>query len=437
MSRHGLTWLAIFGVIALMFLKLPQMVAKQDAVLNIYSALVEVDAIAHQKFVEPIRDARLVHGAIRGMMRQLDPYSGYIAPGELAAFMRRTQGEYIGIGIELGARGSWLTVIAAIDGGPAAQAGVLSGDLLLSVDDNDVKGLSVVDAEDLLTGPAGTSVTLRVQHRGAVDPVSVTIVRGPVSLHTVRGCRCTANGEWDYVLDHERRLGYIRVTNFLENTVRDFDQALASLDEEGIRGLIIDLRFNPGGIMQQSIAMVDRFVDEGLILSTVTRRHAVREYFATPHGRASRLPLAVLINGGSASSSEIVAGALQARQRALIVGTRSFGKGSVQHLIHLQEQAAAIKLTVAYYRLPDGRIIHRTSENTLGDEWGIIPDVDVPLTDDEMHAVQRAWRALDRRRWGADEGVEVVTDDPIASDRQLTQAAQRLLDLIPAERTHG
>ena len=181
MPRYGLTWIAIFIAIALMFVRLPQMVAKQDAVLHTYSALVEVDALIHQKFVEPITNDRLVHGAIRGMMFQLDPYSGYIAPDELPAVMRSSRGDYIGIGVELGIRNGYLTVIAPIDGSPAAKVGVRAGELLLSIDGQDVDGFSVFDVERLLAGAPGSSVTLRLRHPTETDARTLTIVRGPVS----------------------------------------------------------------------------------------------------------------------------------------------------------------------------------------------------------------------------------------------------------------
>jgi carboxyl-terminal processing protease len=390
MHKHSLTWLAIFAVMALMFLRLPQMVARQDAVLNTYSALVEVDALARQKFVEPIEDERLVHGAIRGIMLQLDPYSGYIAPDELPWFERRNHGEYIGVGLEVGVQKGRLTVIAPIEGGPAAEAGIRCQDVILSIDGQDVDGLSVLDVEERLSPPkAGATVRLRVLHPGESEPEVLTITRGPVSLWTVKGFGRDAAGHWDYMIDPKRGIGYIRVSSFLDNTTRDFDAALGSLLDRDVCGLVLDLRFNPGGMMHQAVAMVDRFVNSGLIVATVTRRRAVREYRATARGTVTDVELAVLINGGSASASEIVAGSLQAHDRAVVVGERSFGKGSVQQLIYLKEHKAAIKLTTAYYRLPDGRIIHRTPKNVDTDAWGVKPDIHVSLVNEEMSAARQ------------------------------------------------
>jgi carboxyl-terminal processing protease len=393
--KHSLTWVALFGVIVLMFLQLPPMAAKQDSVIHTYSALVEVDALAKQQFVEPIEDDRLVDGAIRGMMFQLDPYSGYISPNELSAFERRSRGDFSGVGLELGMQSGQLTVIAPVDGSPAAQAGVLAGDTLLSIDGHTLEGRSVFDVEEMLVGPPGTRVHLEVRHPGQHDAQRLSVARGPVHLKTVRGFRRDRSGAWDYMIDREAHTGYIRVSNFRDNTMRDFDAVLTELLDGGARALILDLRFNPGGVMPQAVAMVDRFVNDGLILSTVTRRRAVDEYMAVREGTVENLKLVVLINGSSASAAEIVAGSLQARGRAVVVGERSFGKGSVQHLIHLAGHKAAIKLTVAYYRLPDGRIIHRTDKNALTDLWGVTPDVKVTLSEDEVQAIQESRRKLD------------------------------------------
>ncbi len=393
--RHGLVWLAVFCVIAMMFLRLPHIAARQDAVLTTYSALVEVDALARQEFVEAIHDDRLVDGAIRGMMLQLDPYSGYISPKELPAFQRRSRGSFFGIGIELGMQRGRLTVIAPIDGSPAAKAGVRAGDTLVAINGRELEGRSVFDVEELLGGAPGSPVRLRILHTDESDTTELSIVRGPVSLTTVRGFCRDVSGNWSYTLDPDEGLAYVRISGFLDNTMRDFDEILGDLVSLGLRGLIIDLRFNPGGLMRQAVDLTDRFVDHGAILSTVTRRRAVQEFRATRPGTLKSVALAVLINDASASSSEIVAGSLQALGRAIVVGKRSFGKGSVQHLIPLAEHGAAIKLTTAYYRLPDGRIIHRTPKNAHTDAWGIIPDVVIELSEEEKKTVLAYRRALD------------------------------------------
>jgi carboxyl-terminal processing protease len=393
--RHTLTWVAILALIVLMFLRLPPMVAKQDSLMNVYGPLVEVDALCRQQYVEPIRDTRLVEGAIRGMMLRLDPYSGYIAPDELAAFERRSQGDYTGVGIELGHRLGRLEVIAPIEGSPAAESGVRPGDTLLSINEVDLDGRSVFDVEEMLVGPPGTQVRIRLLHRGENEPTELVLRRDHIHVSSVRGFARRAESGWDYWIDRSNGIAYLRVGSFHGSTMAEFDAALGRLKSGRLRGLIIDLRFNPGGIMHQAIEMVNRFVADGPILATVTRRRAVDEFRATAAGTVSDVPLVVLINGGSASSSEIVAGALQVRRRAVVIGERSFGKGSVQHVIHLSERNAAVKLTTAYYRLPDGRIIHRTAKNGATDSWGVTPDVIIPLTPDEQQTIREDRQALD------------------------------------------
>ncbi|MCH7595213.1 MAG: S41 family peptidase [Planctomycetes bacterium] len=434
--RNGLVWVAMFAVIALMFLQLPPMAAKQDSVYHTYSALVEVDALARQKFVVPIEGDKLVDGAIRGMMYQLDPYSGYIAPDELAAFDRRNKGVFIGVGIELGMRAGKPIVIAPIDGSPAAKAGVRAGDVMIAIDGKILQDRAVFDIEEMLVGRAGTPVTVTVRRVAETAHVTIEMVRGPVSVSSVRGFRRLEGGTWDFMLEPETRIGYIRVSSFRENTQRDFARALSELLKGGARALILDLRFNPGGLMEQAIEMVDRFVDSGVILSTVTRRRAVDEYRAKSPDTADEIAIVVLIHGSSASSAEIVAGSLQALGRAVVVGERSFGKGSVQHMIRLTGHRSAIKLTVAYYRLPDGRIIHRTAENSASDAWGILPDVEVVLSSDEVRALQASRHALDT----AGPALAQDRDHPEATasgytrelirDRQLSEAIRQARDLL-------
>lgn len=396
MLRSNITWLALFAVITVMFLRLPPMVARQDSVLNTYRALVEVDALAKERYVEPIHDARLVEGAIRGMMHRLDPYSGYIAPEELPAFERRYAGHHIGIGLEIGLRDGRPVVIAPLEGGPAAAAGIAPGDVLLTVNGHKTEDMSLFEIEDRLVGRPGSAVRLVLQRRHEPKPRECVIRRGPVTIETVRGIRRDADGDWDYMIDRQQRIAYVVVTSFHETTMAEFNNVLGQLQVKGARGLVLDLRFNPGGLMEQAGEMVDRFVEAGTILSTITRRKAVRHYVATRANTLSELPLVVLINESSASSAEIVAGALQDHGRAVIVGERSFGKGSVQHLIYLDTNGGAIKLTTAYYCLPSGRIIHRTPDSERADTWGIKPDVTVALDEQEFDEMQRSRQRRER-----------------------------------------
>lgn len=375
MSQRSVVWICIFVVIALMFWRLPQIVAEQDTVYQTYGVLLEADALIKQRYVHPVPNERLVEGAVRGMLARLDPYCAFIPAEEMEFFERRSRGEYVGVGVEVGTRFGVHTIISPIAGGPAERAGVLAGDEILAIDGRNVESLSVTDIDKLLAGSSESPVALTLRRPGQSQPQRLTVLRGPVSLHTVRGLARDAEGREQFMLDVRAAVGYVRVTDFTEVTLRDFDAALGELTQAGLRGLILDLRKNPGGLMDQALGMADRFLSGGPILATVNRRRVVREYRAEAAGTIGDIPLAVLVDGGSASSSEIVAGSLQARGRAVIIGSRTFGKGSVQHLIPLSDGKSAVKLTVAYYQLPNGRFIHRTASNERTSEWGIIPDI--------------------------------------------------------------
>ncbi len=363
--------------------------------LNTYRILVEVDALARQRFVERIVDDRLVDGAVHGMMRRLDPYSGYIGPDELEAFERRGSEEYFGIGVEIGMRGGRPVVITPLDASPAAMAGVRPGDVIISVNETDTEGLSAFDLGELLQGHEGAPVHLTIQRNNSVDPIALSVPRRSVKTQTVRGFRKTQDGAWDYLIDPTSRLGYVRVSSFHKSTASAFDQAIAELERKEIVGLVLDLRFDPGGLIDQAIHMVDRFIEDDVIVSTITRRNVFDEYRGTPGQSLADCKLVILINGASASAAEIVAGALQDYERATIVGERSFGKGSVQGLIYLKTADAAVKITHAYYRLPSGRVIHRTAANRHSDSWGIQPDVEILLSDEEKSAIQKSRLRVD------------------------------------------
>lgn len=423
--KEGFYWVFVLALVALMFVRLPPMVAKQETVLGTYRTLVEVDALARQQYVEPITDDRLVDGAIRGMMLQLDPYSGYITAEELPEFERRSAGDYVGLGIEIGVVEGRPVVIAPVEGSPAARAGVLAGDAIVGVDGHDVENLSVFDLKRRLSGDDHASVRMRVQHADSHETREVIITPGPVNIQTVRGFRRTDQGRWDYLIDPANRIGYVRISSFYENTSAALEEALQELRSLGAQALILDLRFNPGGRLEQAVAVSDCFLSSGLIVSTVTRRLAVKEYLAGAQPTDLDWKVVVLVNGGSASASEIVAGALQDHERAVVIGERTFGKGSVQHLVHLQTNAAAIKLTIALYRLPGGRIIHRNAENLQAQSWGIRPELVIALSKEEQAAVQKSRHALDHANPQTEAG-KLGVQQEIARDRQLEMALRIL-----------
>lgn len=390
--KTSLIWLTIFIMAAVMFTRLPQMIASQDSVVRTFSPLVEVDALARKFYIEPVEEPRLVEGALRGMMSELDPYSDYLSPAHLEIHRRRQRGEHVGVGIEMATRDEALIVLTALPGSPAADAGVASGDVIEAIDGEDAHRMSLLAADARLNGPNGAPVSLRLRSGRGAASREITLVRRAIDTPTVSGLGRLGDGRESYYLDEQRRLAYIRITRFAEQTDEEFRRALRDVLTAGAEGLVLDLRGNAGGLMRQALSVLDHFVAEGLLLSTVTRRQAVHDYAASGQADAAELALVVLIDGASASASEIVAGVLQDRGRAVIAGERSYGKGSVQHLIHLTENAGAVKLTTAYYRLPSGRMLHRAPGASPAADWGVRPDVAI-VWQDGADSADNAWSA--------------------------------------------
>ncbi|WP_101758868.1 S41 family peptidase [Oceanicoccus sp. KOV_DT_Chl] len=307
-------------------------------------------------YVEEIDDKTLLENAIRGMLTGLDPHSTYLDAKSFDDLQVSTSGEFGGLGLEVGMENGFVKVISPIDGTPAEKAGIESGDLIIQLDDKPVKGLSLNDAVNLMRGKKGSDIELTIIREGVNQPFDVTITRDTIKVVSVRSKTLEAG------------FGYIRIAQFQSKTGEEFRTALAKLQNKNstMKGLVLDLRNNPGGILQASVEVADSLLEEGLIVYTEGRLNdAHSEYSATPNDMSKGIPVVVLINGGSASASEIVAGALQDHRRAVIMGTDSFGKGSVQTVVPLSEKHA-IKLTTARYFTPNGRSIQAQ---------GIIPDI--------------------------------------------------------------
>lgn len=369
--RH-LTWLAIFVAVGVMFWKLPRDYSREDVIWRTYQDLVDADALIRQRYVRPIRDDELCTNALKGLLGQLDPYCQYLTPAECGRVDEMTLGRYEGIGAEVGVNLSGLVTLYPVPGGPAERGGVEPGDFIMSVDGHDVRGFSPNQIHDLLRGPVGTTVDITFARPGDEGPRRATLVRERIKVP----CLHRWNGA-DWLLTEQPPIAYIRITFFRGTLAGEMDVALDAVQAQRAEGLILDLRGDPGGLMEQAVEVADRFLTGGIIVSTVSRRKVVRDYSASTEAIAAELPVAILIDGHTASAAEILAGSLQARGRAVVVGQRSFGKGSVQNLIPLGENRGALRLTVAHYQLPNGRIIHRTAENLLTDEWGIFPDFEV------------------------------------------------------------
>lgn len=306
-------------------------------------------------YVEEVDDSTLFEFAVRGMLEGLDPHSAYLTKEDYSDLQTTTDGEFSGLGIEIGRRGSYIEIIAPIDGSPAVEAGLQAGDVILKLDGQSVKGMSIDEAVQLMRGPVGAPIDLEIGRPGSSEPFDVTVVRDAIKVASVRSRFLTPG------------YGYLRIAQFGRPTGDEAKAALEKLTTESeLEGLVIDLRNNPGGVLGASVAVSDLFIDGGLVVYTEGRHPSAQErYEATAGDRLMGAPIVVLINGGSASASEIVAGALQDRGRAVVMGTRSFGKGSVQTVLPVSE-TRAVKLTTARYFTPDGRSIQAE---------GIVPDI--------------------------------------------------------------
>ena len=306
-------------------------------------------------YVEDVSDEQLLEYAVEGMLNGLDPHSVYLKDERLDELNEGTNGAFTGLGMEVIMEDGFVKVVAPIDDTPAADAGIESGDLIIRMDGKTTTGLSLNEATERMRGKAGSKITLTILRESEPDPFDVELIRAVVRLSSVKRKRLSDS------------VGYLRVTQFQVATAENFRKELKQLrDSEGFKGLILDLRNNPGGLLTSAISISDAFIEDGVIVSTKGRQESnKREYKATPTDLLNGMPLVVLINGGSASASEIVAGALKDHKRGLIMGQDSFGKGSVQTVLNIDDEQA-IKLTTARYYTPNGDSIQAA---------GISPDV--------------------------------------------------------------
>ncbi|HAV86757.1 S41 family peptidase [Stutzerimonas balearica] len=310
-------------------------------------------------YVEPVDDKTLLENAIKGMLSNLDPHSAYLEPDAFAELQESTSGEFGGLGIEVGVEDGFIKVVSPIDDTPASRAGIEAGDLIIKIDGKPTKGMSMMDAVAQMRGKPGSDITLTLVREGG-KPYDVKLTRAVIKVKSVKSQLL------------EPGYGYLRVTQFQVNTGEEVGKALARLKKDNggkkLSGLVLDLRNNPGGVLQAAVEVSDHFLTKGLIVYTKGRiANSELRFSADPADASEGVPLVVLINGGSASASEIVAGALQDHKRAVVMGTDSFGKGSVQTVLPLNNDRA-LKLTTALYYTPSGRSIQAQ---------GIVPDIEV------------------------------------------------------------
>lgn len=319
--------------------------------------------LIQQYYVEEVDSGKVITGAINGMLGSLDPHSAYMTAEDFKDLEEETSGSFTGIGIEISIRDGILTAVAPIEGTPADRQGIRSGDQIVRIDGELTKTMTLLEAVKKLRGEKGTSVTITIHRQEWKEPRDYTLIREAIPLFSVKS------------MELDTGFAYIRISNFQASTTKDVRSALKDLKKKSaLRGLILDLRNNPGGLLDQAVKIADIFLDKGVIVSTKGRNKEEQMVFeAHPDDSHSDFPMVVLVNGGSASGSEIVAGALQDHKRAIILGTTTFGKGSVQTILPLPD-GAGLRLTTAKYYTPSGDSIQAT---------GIKPDMVVPLTTNE------------------------------------------------------
>lgn len=384
-----------------------------------------------QNYVKDIDRRELMEAAIQGMLRRLDRYSTYIPRKQMTQFTESVEQEYGGIGIQVDATGGRLRVITPLPGGPAYFKGVRAGDVIVEINGESTRGYSIDDAIAKLKGPRGGEVEIGIRRRDASSdsPVErIKLVRDIIQVSTVRGEKYT-DGDWDYMLDDDKKIGYVRLTHFSRHSADELQTAMESLREQGVKGLVLDLRNNPGGLLSQAVRISDMFVETGKIVSTKGRSVREQIWNARKEGTFADFPMAVLVNRISASASEIVSACLQDSKRAIVVGERTWGKGSVQNVIDLEEGQSALKLTTASYYRPSGINIHRFADSKPEDAWGVQPDDGFKLrfTPQEFDQWAMAQRARDIIQQGKQPD---TSETPAFVDKQLQKALQYLGEKI-------
>ena len=359
-----------------------------------------------------------------GAFAALDGYTYVVWPADVPDFRKDMTNEFSGVGIEISKIDGRLKVNSLLDDSPAERAGLDAGDTIVAIDHKSTTNITLEMAVHRITGSAGTNVVLTIDREGFDQPRDFTITRGRISVLTVKGLYRDAQGDWQYWLDPANRIGYVRLKGFSGKTTHRLRQTLYDLRRDGLRGLVLDLRDNSGGFLSTAVEVVDTFVSYGRIVSTRGRFSNDEQIkFANTFSTFDlELPLVVLVNSISASASEIVSGALKDHRRALIVGSRTYGKGNVQTIQYLQPTSAQMKMTIAYYYLPLGRRVHRDIHDRTNEDYGVEPDVVVELTNQQLQQLRKVRREAETlhrndrpesdRTWTVYSPVELIESDP-------------------------
>lgn len=409
--KKKITVSALILIIALMGIIIGRWSAAQntDTIYEDLRTFTEVFTTIKKSYVEDVKPRELIRSAIKGMVNSLDPHSAYLTPEAYKEFQTETKGEFGGIGIQIGIKDGSLTVIAPIEDTPAWKAGIKAGDKILKIDGQPTKDMNINDAVSKMRGPKGKPVILTIQRDEWKEPKEITIVRDIIKIKSVKY----------KMIDKE--IGYIKLIQFQEGTAQDLANALQSLKNSGMQSLILDLRNNPGGLLQSAVDVSEQFLPPKHLVVSIKGRAGEKIDYYTENLRPSYtdIPMIVLVNQGSASASEIVAGALQDWGRALILGVQTFGKGSVQSLIPLSD-GSALKLTTAKYYTPKGRSIHAV---------GIMPDIVVKLESKNGKEVP-VIREKDLEQHLKGEKVEPQEKAPQEVDEKDDNQLQRAIDIL-------
>lgn len=406
----------------------------EDEYYELMRVFVDTFQQIDRNYVKEVDKRKLVDAAVRGMLSELDPYSNYIAPDDVERFTEVITQKFGGVGIRVDFDDKMraIEIIAPIPGSPAYKAGIHAGDRIIQIDDQLVKdfpdGQEMEKAVELLRGEPGEEVTVVVRRVDSKDEDKIVLARDIVELETALGYSHMKDGGWNFFVDEENKIGYARLTHFTDRSATELRNVLKALRKQDMQAFILDVRFNPGGQLQAAIDIADLFIEQGEIVSVEGRNRRPRNWAAKRFGTFTGFPMAVLVNRYSASASEIVSACLQDHDRAVVIGERSWGKGSVQNVIDLEDGNSALKLTTASYQRPSGENIHRFPDSKESDVWGVKPNegFEVKFTLPQLRQYQADRRARDN----------YFQAEPFESEFEDTQL-QKAIDYLTKKLSEG